>query len=189
MGLLALRRYLPYLRPHIRLVVIFGFAQLGSLAAAAAIPKVIQYIIDGPISHHLPLSDMLPMTGLLVAIGLIEFVLIFMRRNYSGIASLRMETDLRNDFYAHLQGLQVSFHDNWQSGQLLSRAIGDINTVRRFVGFGLIFAIVFVVQFGAVVFMLFRLDLLLAAVTALMALPVAAISRHFFTKYAVIARR
>src|SRR5438067_11937428 len=81
---------------------------------------------------------MLPMTGLLVAIRLIEFVLIFMRRNYSGIASLGMETDLRNDFYAHLQSLQVSFHDNWQSGQLLSRAIADISTIRRFVGFGLI---------------------------------------------------
>src|SRR2546430_10674621 len=50
----------------------------------------------------------------------------------SGVASLHMETDLRNDLYAHLQSLQVSFHDNWQSGQLLSRAIADIGTVRRF---------------------------------------------------------
>src|SRR5205814_10556092 len=115
LGLFALRRYLPYLRPYTGLVIVFGLAQLGSLAASAAIPKVIEYIIDGPISHHQSLAGLLPMTGLLVAIGLIEFAFIFMRRNYSGIASLRMETDLRNDFYAHLQGLQVSFHDNCQS--------------------------------------------------------------------------
>src|ERR1019366_9764168 len=125
------------MRPYIGLVAIFGISQVGSLAASAAIPKVIQYIIDGPITHH-QLSQMAPLAGLLVAIGLLEFVFIFLRRNFSGVASLRMETDLRNDFYAHLQNLQVAFHDNWQSGQLLSRAISDIATVRRFVSFGLI---------------------------------------------------
>src|SRR5947209_3069850 len=118
------------MRPYLRLVVVFGVAQLGSLVAAASIPKVIQFIIDGPISHH-QLGQLVPMAGLLVLVGLLEFVFIYLRRNYSGIASLRMETDLRNDFYAHLQNLQVSFHDNWQSGQLLSRAISDIATVRR----------------------------------------------------------
>src|SRR5438067_641539 len=126
-----------YLRPYWGLVVIFGLSQLASLAAAAAIPKVIQYIIDGPISHH-RLGDIVPPVALLVVIGLLEFAFIYLRRNFSGMASLRMETDLRNDFYAHLQSLQVSFHDNWQSGQLLSRAISDIGTVRRFVSFGLI---------------------------------------------------
>ena len=159
-----------------------------AIAAATAIPQVIKAIIDGPVTHR-QTADLPLYAGLVVALALMEAAGNFIRRNLSGTVSFNMETDLRNDFYAHLQSLQVAFHDNWQSGQLLSRAIGDINTVRRFVGFGLIFAIVFVVQFGAVVFMLFRLDLLLAAVTALMALPVAAISRHFFTKYAVIARR
>src|SRR5439155_1362344 len=148
----ALRRYLPYLRPYWGLVVIFGLSQLGSLAAAAAIPKVIQYIIDGPISHH-QLGDIGPPVALLVVIGLLEFVFIYLRRNFSGMASLRMETDLRNDFYAHLQSLQVSFHDNWQSGQLLSRAISDIGTVRRFVSYGLIWFLQTIVTF-AVVFVL-----------------------------------
>ena len=71
MGLLALRRYVPYLRPYIGLVVVFGVSQLGGLATAASIPKVIQYIIDGPITHH-QLSQLLPMAGLLVLIGLLE---------------------------------------------------------------------------------------------------------------------
>src|SRR5438132_10450479 len=122
------------MRPYLGLVAVFGVAQVGSLAAAAAIPKVIQYIIDGPISHH-QLGQIVPPVAMLVVIGLLEFVFIYLRRNFSGTASLRMETDLRNDFYAHLQSLQVSFHDNWQSGQLLSRAISDIATVRRIVSF------------------------------------------------------
>ena len=86
MGLFALRRYIPYMRPYLGLVIVFGLAQLGSLAAAASIPKVIQLIIDGPIAHH-QLSQLLPMAGLLVLIGLLEFVLVYVRRTFSGTAS------------------------------------------------------------------------------------------------------
>ena len=188
MGLIALRRYLPYLRPYVGLVVVFGLAQVGSLVTAAAIPKVIQYIIDGPVTHHQQ-SALLPMAGLLVAIGVVEFLLIFLRRNFSGIASLRMETDLRNDFYAHLQSLQVSFHDNWQSGQLLSRAISDIGTVRRFVSFGLIWFLQTIVTFLVVFILMLQLDWLLAIAVVICMLPIAYLSNKFQDKYRVLARR
>jgi len=188
LGLLSLRRYLPYLRPYARLVVVFGLAQLGSLATAASIPKVIQYIIDGPITHN-QLDRLVEVAGLLVFVGLLEFVFIYLRRNYSGIASLHMETDLRNDFYAHLQGMQVSFHDNWQSGQLLSRAISDIATVRRFVSFGLIWFLQTIVTFAVVFVLMFQLDWKLAVIVAICMLPIAYLSNKFHDKYKVIARR
>jgi len=188
LGLLALRRYLPYLRPYTGLVVVFGLAQLGSLATAASIPKVIQYIIDGPITHS-QFDRLVQMAGLLVLIGLLEFVFIYLRRNFSGIASLRMETDLRDDFYAHLQGLQVAFHDNWQSGQLLSRAISDIGTVRRFVSFGLIWFLQTIVTFAVVFVLMFELDWKLAVVVAICMLPIAYLSNKFHYKYKLIARR
>jgi ATP-binding cassette, subfamily B, bacterial len=188
LGLLALRRYLPYMRPYVGLVAIFGIAQLGSLAASAAIPKVIQYIIDGPITHH-QLSQMLPMASALVAIGLLEFLFIYLRRNYSGVASLRMETDLRNDFYAHLQNLHVAFHDNWQSGQLLSRAISDIATVRRFVSFGLIWFLQTFVTFVVVFVLMWSLDWRLALAVVVCMLPIIYFSNRFHDKYKVIARR
>jgi len=187
-GLVALRRYLPYLRPYTGLVIVFGLAQLGSLAMAAAIPKVIQYIIDGPISHH-NLTQLVQTSAVLVVIGLLEFAMIFMRRNFSGIASLRMETDLRNDFYAHLQGLQVSFHDNWQSGQLLSRAIADIATVRRFVSFGLIWFMQTVVTFAVVFVLMAQLDAELAVAVVICMLPIVYFSNKFHDKYKVLARR
>ncbi len=188
MGLLALRRYLPYLRPYAWMVGVFFGSQLGSLAAAASIPKVIQYIIDGPISHH-DSSRLVELAGLLVLIGSLEFGLIVMRRHFSGVASLHMETDLRNDFYAHLQGLQVSFHDNWQSGQLLSRAIADIQTVRRFVSLGLIWFLQTVVTFVVVLVLMVQLDWQLALVVVLFTVPIAFLSKLFQDKYRVIARR
>jgi ATP-binding cassette subfamily B protein len=176
------------LRPYVGLVAIFAVSQIGSLAAAASIPKVIQYIIDGPIAHH-QLAQMLPMAALLIVIGLLEFVFIFLRRNYSGVASLRMETDLRNDFYAHLQGLQVAFHDNWQSGQLLSRAVADIATVRRFVSFGLIWFLQTIVTFGVVFVLMMALDWELALVVVACMVPIAYFSTKFHDKYKLIARR
>jgi ATP-binding cassette subfamily B protein len=188
LGLLALRRYVPYLRPYVGLVVIFALSQLGSLAAAASIPKVIQYIIDGPITHH-ELGHLAQTAGLLVVIAALEFTLILMRRHFSGVASLHMETDLRNDFYAHLQSLQVSFHDNWQSGQLLSRAISDIATVRRFVSFGLIWFLQIFVTFAVVLVLMLQLDWQLALVVALCMIPIAIASHIFHNKYKVIARR
>jgi ATP-binding cassette, subfamily B, bacterial len=187
-GLLALRRYVPYLRPYAGLVLIFGLSQLGSLATAASIPKVIQYIIDGPITHHEE-GQLVVMAGLLILIGVLEFFLIVMRRHFAGVASYRMETDLRNDFYAHLQGLQVSFHDNWQSGQLLSRAIADIGTVRRFVGFGLVWFLQTVVTFAVVFVLMWQIDWQLALLVVACMLPIAVFSNIFHDKYKVIARR
>ena len=188
MGLLALRRYVPYLRPYWVLVLVYGLSQLASLGTAASIPKVIQYIIDGPITHG-ALDQLVPMSGWLVLIGLFEFVFIFLRRHYSGVVSLRMETDLRNDFYAHLQSLQVAFHDNWQSGQLLSRAVSDIATVRRFVSFGLIWFLQTIVTFAVVLVLMLALDLELALVVMLCMLPIAYFSYKFHGQYKLIARR
>jgi ATP-binding cassette, subfamily B, bacterial len=188
LGLLALRRYLPYLRPYLGLVAVFGLAQLGALAAAASIPKIIQYIIDGPVTHH-QLTQLVQMASLLVLIGLLEFVFVYLRRNYSGVVSLHMETDLRNDFYAHLQSLQVSFHDNWQSGQLLSRAVSDIATVRRFVSFGLIWFLQTIVTFAVVFVLMLELDWKLAIVVTIFMLPIAYFSNKFHDKYKPIARR
>jgi ATP-binding cassette, subfamily B, bacterial len=178
----------PYLRPYAGFVLIFGLSQLGSLATAASIPKVIQYIIDGPITHH-DLTHLVQLTGLLVLIGFLEFLLIVSRRHFSGVAAYSMETDLRNDFYAHLQSLQVAFHDNWQSGQLLSRAIADIGTVRRFVAFGLVWFVQTIVTFIVVFALMAQLDWHLALVVVVCMLPIAIFSNIFHNKYKVIARR
>ncbi|MFN2465070.1 MAG: ABC transporter ATP-binding protein [Candidatus Dormibacteria bacterium] len=183
----GVRRYLPYLHPYASLLGLMLGSSLVAIASAAVIPLLIKQIIDGPVAHH-QTSALLPLVAMVVGLALVETIANFTRRHLSGVVSYSMENDLRNDFYAHLQRLQVGFHDNWQSGQLLSRAVTDINTVRRFVGFGAIFGIVFIVQFGAVVFMLSRLDAPLAAITAAVAIPVVIISRTFFRRYASIAR-
>jgi ATP-binding cassette subfamily B protein len=179
---------MPYLRPHARLFALTLVGATVSLAAAITMPLLIKSVIDGAIAHH-QAAQLLPAAAALVALGAVESIANFARRNYSNLASLRMETELRNDFYAHLQDLQVAFHDNWQSGQLLSRAVADIQTVRRFVGFGLVFAGFFGAQWVLVLAVLLRLDWRLALVSAVLLLPLIVVSRRFFRIYAAIARR
>jgi len=183
----ALRRFLPYLRPHARLVGLTLAAAVVSLSAATAIPLVIKAIIDGPVAQRRA-GQLVPLAALIAGLALVECASNFTRRYFSILASLRMETELRNEFYAHLQALQVGFHDSWQSGQLLSRAIADIQALRRFIGFGLLFASFFGILWLAVLAMLLRLDWRLALLSALAALPVLFASRSFFRRYAVIAR-
>jgi len=188
LGFSVVRRYLPYLAPYRRLVILTIIAGFGSLVAASFIPLVIRSVIDGPVTHR-RVGDLLPYLGLLLLLGGVEFSLTFIRRHGSGLASFAMEADMRNEFYAHLQSLQVGFHDNWQSGQLLSRCIADINTIRRFIGFGLVFLLIMIGIFVAVLIQLLRLDALLALVTAAGAIPVVLLSNRFFKTYGLVARR
>ena len=61
------------------------------------------------------------------------------RRLVAGRVSLGVELDLRNRLYGQLQRLELSFFDRQQTGQLMSRATVDLQSVRFFLGYGLIF--------------------------------------------------
>lgn len=184
----ALRRFLPYLRPHARLLALTILTGLVGLGAATTIPLVMKAMIDGPITEGRPRDLLLPVV-LTLGLAAVEFGGNFLRRNGASLMSVRLETELRNDFYAHLQALHVAFHDTWQSGQLLSRAVTDIQTIRRFLNMGIVFFGVLLAQWVAVLVMLLRLDWRLALVTAATVLPLLGVSRYFFRRYAGIARR
>jgi ATP-binding cassette subfamily B protein len=167
----------------------------GFLAAAGAatglgiaVPIVTRHVVDGPVAHHEP-GGLLKLGALALALGLIEAFLIFVRRWTQSASALGMETALRRDLYAHLQRLPISFHDRWQSGQLLSRAIGDLSVIRRFLSFGLIFGIINVATYIAVVGLLLQLYWPLGLLVAITAVPLFFISKHFTGRYFEASRR
>src|SRR5262249_58651305 len=77
--------------------------------------------------------------GAVFVVGVIRAVLMFGRRMISGNQALGVEFDMRNALYAHLLRLSFGFYDRHQTGQLMSRATVDLQTVRFFLGYGLIF--------------------------------------------------
>jgi ATP-binding cassette, subfamily B, bacterial len=169
------------------MLVMFAAALLG-VGAGIVIPLITKEIVDGPVARgeH---SLLVPLALLAFGLGVVEAFLTFVRRWVQSSAVLRMETAIRSDLYRKLQRLPVAFHDRWQSGQLLSRAVTDLSVIRRFIGFGLIFLIVNLLTYATVLVLLFRLSLPLGLIVLVSTLPIAAISRRWTRRYFEISRR
>jgi ATP-binding cassette, subfamily B, bacterial len=152
----SLLRFGPYLRPHVwRFVVMIIFAVL-SVAASIVIPLVTRAVIDGPIAHS-DRTGLYTLGAAAMAIGIVEALVVFGRRWVISKGTLATENTIRTDLYAKLQRLPMSFHDRWQSGQLLSRIMNDLSTIRRFLNFGAIFLMINIVQIAVVVGLLLNM--------------------------------
>jgi ATP-binding cassette, subfamily B, bacterial len=184
----ALRRVRPYVRPYDRQMLVMVGCALAGLGASTVIPLVVKGLVDGPIRHQSH-AGIVVLAGLALLFGLVESASMWVRRLVLARAALGMETDMRNEVYAHLQRLPISFHDRWQSGQLLSRATTDLSTIRRFVGFGLVFLLVNSVTYLLVVALLISLYWPLAILVGVAALPIVELSRRFERSYMEVSRR
>ena len=121
----ALWRLRHYLRPHRRQLVGMIAAAVAVEAAEITIPLLAKAVIDDAIAHH-ERGLLLPIGLLAVGLGAASAALSLIRRWVQGNAVADMEKTIRDDLYAHLQRLDPAFHDEWQSGQLLSRATTDL---------------------------------------------------------------
>ncbi len=131
------RRLLGFLRPY-RVPVGWSFVlAFGAIAATVLIPYLTGRAIDAVRSHHRHTLTMLAIA--IVAAGLGRLVFSVARRLVAGKVSLGVEVDLRNRLYGHLQRLELSFFDRQQTGQLMSRVTVDLQSVRFFLGYGLVF--------------------------------------------------
>ncbi|MFB3739372.1 MAG: ABC transporter ATP-binding protein, partial [Candidatus Velamenicoccus archaeovorus] len=189
-----LRRFGPlwsmrtYVRPYRgRMLIMLACAALG-VGASTVVPLVIMAMVNGPIRHG-NRGLLGPMFMLALGLGIAEAGLIFCRRWLQQTVVLRVERQIRDDLYGHLQRLPVSFHDRWQTGQLLSRATSDISSIRRFMGFGAIFMVVNAVQVVTVVIVLAFLDPPLGLLVGATMVPVAWLGKRFGTGYANVSRR
>ncbi|GAA1905275.1 ABC transporter ATP-binding protein [Lapillicoccus jejuensis] len=184
----ALWRMAPYMRPYVARIVVMMVAALGGVGASIVVPLVTQRVVDGPIAHG-DRAGLLPLGLLAIGLGLAEAVLVFVRRWVQNVATFGIETRMRDDLYRHLQALPPSFHDRWQSGQLLSRATSDLSAIRRFTGFGVVFLVVNTATFVTIVALLIHLDPLLGVVVAVCLAPVVVLCQRFERRYRVVSRR
>ena len=184
----ALRRLLPYVRPHRAALVGSGVAALAATLAGLGIPLVTRAIVDGPVAHG-ELKTLPWLVLGVLAFGAVEAGLIFVRRMLVAGAANQVEATMRADLYAHLQRLPVAFHDRWASGQLLSRATSDLTTIRWFVMFSGIFLVVNALTVVVGVGVLVWLSPWLGLVVAIMAGPLTATTLALERRYSRAARR
>ncbi len=131
------RRLLGFLKPYRAGVVWSLLLAALAMVATVAIPWLTGRAIDGLDAGD---EDDLRRYALLIGVAaLVRVALSVARRLVAGRVSLAIEFDLRNLLYRHLQSLELAFFDRQQTGQLMSRATVDLQSVRFFLGYGLIF--------------------------------------------------
>jgi ABC-type multidrug transport system fused ATPase/permease subunit len=131
-------RLLGFLRPYKRSLTISTVFAIGYQGSQIALVWLTKNVIDDALSPHDARKLWLYVGGI-VALGIVRAVLMFGRRMISGRQALAVEMDLRQSLYAHLVRLSFGFYDRHQTGQLMSRATVDLQGVRFFLGYGLIF--------------------------------------------------
>jgi ATP-binding cassette, subfamily B, bacterial len=180
-------RMLPYLMPYrVRWIAMVVIALL-SLSATVAIPLMTKAVIDGPVRHQ-DQQGLWLLGAAAMGVGISEAVLWFIRRWLVARATMGVEADIRKDLYARLQILPMSFHGRWQSGQLLSRIMNDLGTIRRFMSFGMVFLLLNVIQITVVTTILLAMYWPLGVVVLLSIVPIAGTVLHFQQEYTRLSR-
>ena len=171
------RRLLTFLRPYRRAVAGSFVLAAGAMGATVLIPWLTGKAIDGIKSH-----DKHALTVWAIAIGVAGIArlgLSVSRRLIAGRVSMGVELDLRNRIYGQLQRLELAFFDRQQTGQLMSRATVDLQSVRFFLGYGLIFIGQSLLSILLAAAAMFALRPELAALSLAPVLPVIVIANRY----------
>jgi ATP-binding cassette subfamily B protein len=173
-------RLLGFLRPYKWSLAVSSVLAIGSQLLAIAITFVIRGAINGPIEDGTT-AALWAVVGLVLGLGALKAALMAGRRLIAGKQALGVEFDLRNALYAKLVRLSFGFFDRHQTGQLMSRATVDLQAVRFFLGYGLIFFFQAVVTVVTVTIVLFVIDWQLALV-ALWITPVLVVLAYRYSR-------
>ncbi|MEZ4714419.1 MAG: ABC transporter ATP-binding protein [Caldilineaceae bacterium] len=136
-GKLAIyRRLLGYLKPHWRQVLLAYISMIVAALLNLYIPQVIKTAIDQGVSAQ-EARGLFTAAIVILVIAVVRGIAAFGQRYYGNWLTHRMAYDLRNHFYASVQSLPFAFHDQAQTGDLMSRATSDISETERFTGIGM----------------------------------------------------
>lgn len=155
---------------------------------ALLIPQVLRALIDGPLKDGDSSQIWWPVAAVL-GLGVLEAVMIWFRRWFVLQPGTMVEADMRNSLYKQLQDLPVSFHDRWPSGQLLSRAMSDLNLIRRWFSFGIVLLVVNVITIVVGFAFLISVSWILGLIFVICSIPLWIYGFVFENKYSIVARR
>ena len=171
-----------YLRPYRAQLwgsLVFAWAAMGM---TVLIPWLLGEAVNAIKDGDKP--DLLPLALAIVGAGILRLGLTVVRRLVAGKVSLAVEFDLRQQFYAHLQRLDLGFFDSQQTGQLMSRATVDLQAIRFFLGYGLVFITQNLLTITLAAVVMIALNPLLALV-ALIPAPFVILAA---TRYSLVSR-
>jgi ATP-binding cassette subfamily B multidrug efflux pump len=174
----SFRRLLGYVLPY-RRAFLAGLASVVlTQAIVVSAPRILQAAVDD-LTLGVTREKLVFYAGLLFGVGVVGGVFRFYTRRILIGASRRIEYDMRNDFFAHLERLPLSYFQSHRTGDLMSRATNDLNAVRMMVGPAVMYSAGTILGFVASLSLMLSIDLRLTLV-ALLPLPCVSISVWYF---------
>lgn len=172
------RRLLRYVLRYRREFILGLISSLSATGIGLASPVVLQRAIDD-LAAEVTRGKLVLYAGELLAIGLVAGVFRFWTRRILIGASRGIEYDMRNDFFAHLQTLPLSYYQANRTGDLMSRATNDLNAVRMMIGPSVMYSANTLLTFVAALAMMLSIDARLT-LFSLIPLPFVSISVKYF---------
>jgi len=168
-----------FLAGHWPALILSLLLALLASALGLVVPWLIKTVVDEAL---LPGRGelILPLAAAILATGVLRFAAAFARRGVSAAVSLRVEMQVRDRLFAHLQRLGFDYYTRQQTGQLVSRALSDVRAVRAFLSYGLIFTVTHGVTLVAVTVILLVLQPTLA-LACLLPLPLMLVVARIFS--------
>lgn len=153
-----------------------------------AMPQILAAFVSNAVGANATVTTVLVAGAALLGIGILDAVFIWLRRVFVIDPAMGVEYQMRRGFFNKLQRLQMSFHDAWESGQLLSRSMTDHTSIRRWLAFGSIMLVndLFMLVFGVV--MMSLASGWLALIYLAGAIPLVVILANFGTRFQKISR-
>jgi ATP-binding cassette subfamily B protein len=190
----TLLRIFPYTKSALPRIVLGIFAALGAHLLALQIPAFLKDLVNvfdvtGNATTQDALNALYPAVIWVLVLGVLEAVMVLLRRWLVLTPGTHVEANLRRTLYAKLQKLPVSFHDKWPSGQLLSRATQDLSLIRRWLSFGLVLLVANGVTIIVGMFILFSYSWILGAIFLVIVAPLWVIGFRFEKNYHITARK
>ncbi|MYE53985.1 MAG: ABC transporter ATP-binding protein, partial [Chloroflexi bacterium] len=137
-------------------------AMIGATTAYLILPYVfgqaIGQIEDMLTGGGVPLQSLLIIVGVIIGLSIIRGGLSFFQNYFGEAVSQYVSYDLRNKLYDHVQHLSFGFHDRNHTGQVMSRAITDVENIRMFVNMGIVRTPYFMALFVVVSIIIVRME-------------------------------
>jgi ATP-binding cassette subfamily B protein len=185
----SISRLYPHVKPIIPRLFMGLLCALFASVVALAIPQVLRVLINNSLQPGGATDAVWIASLIILGLGIAEAGLVALRRQFVINPATTVETRMRVSLYGHLQDLTVSFHDRWGSGQLLSRAMTDLNFLRRWMAFGAIMLVVTTLTVVIGVVVMFSMSWQLALIFLAAAVPIMIYGFRFRTRFSKVARR
>ncbi|MGY4544210.1 ATP-binding cassette subfamily B protein [Arthrobacter sp. UYNi723] len=185
----SISRLYPHVRPIIPRLVMGLLCALLASVVALTIPQVLRVLVNESLKPGGASDAVWTAAVVILVLGIAEAGLVALRRQFVINPATTVETRMRVSLYGHLQDLTVSFHDRWGSGQLLSRAMTDLNFLRRWMAFGAIMLVVTTLTVVIGIVVMFSMSWQLALIFLAAAVPIMAYGFRFRTRFSKVARR